>query len=666
MALNLESHAKSCSCCEPISLKQESCCDHGHDHDHGQGHDHGHDHGHTHSKKEDSTKRKMIRRVVFGVGIIAFLIALLAPLSEPFPLVIFLTAYLCIGGNVLLGAAYNITRGQIFDENFLMAIASIGAFCIGEYPEGVAVMLFYQIGEAFQEMATGRARKSIASLMDIRPEYANIKRGDTIEKVAPEAVEVGDFILVKPGEKIPLDGIVESGYAALDTSALTGESMPRDVGEGDSVLSGSINTNGLLTIQVTKVFGESTVSKILELVQNASERKAPAETFITKFARYYTPAVVFLAVALAIVPPLLFAAETFSEWIGRALVFLVVSCPCALVISIPLSFFGGIGAASRKGILVKGGNYLEALYRAQVVVFDKTGTLTKGKFRVSAIVPGEGFSAEEILEAAAFAECYSNHPIALSIMDAYGKDIPENSSPQYEEVSGRGVRVSAYGRTLLVGSSRFLREEQIEHQAVEGGGTVVYVAIDGRFGGYIRIEDEIKPDSIQAIKDLKAIGIEKTVMLTGDNKGVAGEVAGQLGIDEVHAELLPNQKVDAIEQLEAALPEKKTLIFVGDGLNDAPVLARADIGIAMGGVGTEAAIEAADIVLMTDEPSKIAEAIRLARKTQTVVRQNIIFALAVKGVILLLGAAGIATMWEAVFGDVGVALIAICNAMRIK
>jgi Cd2+/Zn2+-exporting ATPase len=579
-------------------------------------------------------------------------------------LAIFLASYALIGGEVVLRALKNISRGQIFDENFLMALATIGAFAIGEYAEGAAVMLFYQTGEAFQEYAVGRSRRSITALMDIRPDYANLKTGDGTRRVPPETVKTGDFILVKPGEKIPLDGIVTEGRSALDSSALTGESLPRDVESGSEVLSGSINKSGLLTIQVTKEFGESTVSKILNLVQSAGSGKAPVENFITKFARYYTPAVVFAAVALAVIPTLVLPGARFSDWLGRALVFLVVSCPCALVISIPLSFFGGIGGASRNGILVKGSNYLNALGNVDTVVFDKTGTLTRGIFSVTAITASDGFDRGELLRYAAIAESNSSHPIAVSVQKAYGRQIAGGSIAEYEEIAGKGVRVATEGKTVLAGNSALLERAGIICNKPDAAGTVVYLAVDGIFAGYIVISDELKPDSKTALANLRAMGVKKTVMLTGDAGTVAEKIGAEIGIDEVYAELLPHQKVEKLEELERGRTGKGALVFAGDGINDAPVLARSDVGIAMGGVGSDAAIEAADVVLMTDEPSKIAEAIRIAKKTRSIVWQNIVFALGVKAVILALGAMGIATMWAAVFGDVGVALIAVLNAMR--
>ena len=576
----------------------------------------------------------------------------------------YLISYVLVGGEVVLGALRNIRRGQVFDENFLMGIATIGAFAIGEYPEGVAVMLFYQVGEMFQDMAVNRSRKSISALMDIRPDFANLKINGDIKKVDPEEVSIGDIIVVKPGEKVPLDGKVIEGSSMVDTAALTGESVPREVGRGDSILSGVINKNGLLTIEVEKEFGDSTVAKILDLVQNASSKKAPTENFITKFARYYTPTVVFAALALAIIPPLFIEDATFSDWVYRALSFLVVSCPCALVVSIPLGFFGGIGGASKNGILVKGGNYLEALNDVEMVVFDKTGTLTKGIFKVTEINSENNISKDELIAYAAYAENYSNHPIGASILKAYGKEIDKYKIENYEEISGHGVKVIIDGKEVLAGNYKLMNRENIPYKQVETIGTLVHVAIDKKYAGYIVISDELKEDSAKAIKDLKAIGVKKTVMLTGDNEKVGSKVAKELRLDEVYAELLPDQKVEKLELLFKEKSPKGKIVFVGDGINDAPVLARADIGIAMGGVGSDAAIEAADVVIMTDEPSKIASAIKIAKKTRSIVMQNIVFALGVKIIILGLVAIGMGTMWEAVFGDVGVALLAVLNAMR--
>ncbi len=618
--------------------------------------DHDHDHG------EGLDKRKLI---MLGIGAALFFAAILLKPTFWIGFAMFFVSYLLVGGEVLLKAAKNILRGQVFDENFLMSIATVGAFAIKDFAEGVAVMLFYQVGELFQDIAVNRSRKSIAALMDIRPDFANLKIGDEIKRVTPEEVSIGDIILVKPGEKVPLDGKVIEGRSMLDTSALTGESLPREVEAGNDVLSGSINKNGLLTIEVTKEFGESTVSKILDLVQNASSKKAPTENFITKFARYYTPAVVFAAAALAIIPPLVIPGATFVEWINRALVFLVVSCPCALVISIPLGFFGGIGGASKKGILIKGSNYLEALNNVDTVVFDKTGTLTKGVFKVTKTSTNGAITDAELLEYAAYAESYSSHPIALSIQKAFGKEIDKSVISDYDEISGHGIKVKVQGKTVLAGNSKLMKKENISYEEVQEIGTVVHVAIENSYAGYIVISDEVKEDSQKAIKALKALGVKKIVMLTGDSKAVGEKIGKDLGLDEVHAELLPDQKVERVEILDEQKSPKGKLVFVGDGINDAPVLARADVGVAMGGLGSDAAIEAADVVLMTDEPSKLVSAIQVAKKTRSIVMQNIVFALAVKVVVLLMGAGGIATMWEAVFADVGVAVLAILNAMRV-
>jgi len=586
---------------------------------------------------------------------------------------VFAAAYLILGGDVVFRALKNIARGQIFDENFLMSVATIGAFAIGEYPEAAGVMLFYQIGEMFQEMAVKRSRKSITSLMDIRPDYANLKKGGDIEKVAPDTVRVGDIIIVKPGEKIPLDGIVVDGISMLDTSALTGESVPRKAETGDAVLSGSVNQSGMLTIEVTKIFGESTVSKIIDLVENASGKKAKTENFITTFARYYTPVVVILAVLIAVLPPLILGASTGSvwkDWINRALVFLVISCPCALVLSIPMGFFAGIGRAARKGVLVKGGNYLEAFNNLETVVFDKTGTLTKGVFKVTALEPAEGFSTDTLLELAAHAEAFSNHPIALSVMKEYadrksGGKIERDKISGFSEIAGHGVSVTVNGRSILAGNRKLMAKAGVDFQESQSIGTKVYVASDGVFAGCVVISDEIKPDSRNAISALKAKGVKKTVMLTGDAVNIAEAVAAELKLDEAYGGLLPHEKVEKMETLKAAKSAKGKLAFVGDGINDAPVLAMADIGVAMGALGSDAAIEAADVVLMTDEPSKICDAVDIARFTRKIVWQNIVFALGVKGVFLALGAFGAATMWEAVFADVGVSLLAVLNAMRI-
>lgn len=612
-------------------------------------------------EEENGTKKEAIR---LGIGAAFFIAGSILNLSFWPELIVFLISYIIVGGEIVLKALKNITRGQIFDENFLMSIATIGAFAIGEFPEGVAVMLFYQVGELFQDIAVNRSRKSIAALMDIRPDYANLKVGNEIKKVSPEEVSIGDMIIVKPGEKIPLDGKVIEGNSMVDTSALTGESVPREVEAGNDILSGCINKNGVLTIEVTKEFGESTVAKILDLVQNASSKKAPTENFITKFARYYTPVVVIAALLLAVVPPLVVPGATFSQWIYRALVFLVISCPCALVVSIPLGFFGGIGGASKNGVLIKGSNYLEALNDVDTVVFDKTGTLTRGVFNVTEINSAKGINNEELLEYAAYAESYSNHPIAHSILKAYGKEIDKEKIESYDEISGHGTKVKYRGKEILAGNVKLMKKENISYNQEELAGTVVHMAVDGKYAGYILISDEVKEDSAAAIKALKSIGVRKTVMLTGDNKIVGHKVAKQLGLDEVYAELLPDQKVEKVEMLDKQKTPNRKLIFVGDGINDAPVLARADIGVAMGGLGSDAAIEAADVVLMTDEPMKLVTAIKVAKRTRRIVLQNIIFALGVKFIVLILGAVGIASMWTAVFADVGVSVLAVINAMR--
>ena len=576
---------------------------------------------------------------------------------------LYIIAYLIVGFEVVSEAVENIFKGKVFDENFLMTIATIGAFAIGEFPEAVAVMLFYQVGELFQSYAVDKSRKSIASLMDIRPDYANVKRNNEISKINPGEVKIGETIIVKPGEKIPLDGKIVKGNSMLDTSALTGESLPREVKEKDEVLSGCINQNGLLEIEVTKEFGESTVSKILDLVENASSKKSKSENFITKFAKYYTPAVVIIAVFLAVIPTLVIEGTEFTDWLYRALTFLVVSCPCALVISIPLGFFGGIGGASKKGILVKGSNYLEALSNSEIVVFDKTGTLTKGVFEVQKIEP-VGISKEQLIKYAAYAESYSNHPISVSIKKAYGEEIDTNLISKTEELSGRGVVATIEDEDVLAGNEKLMQEKNIEYTKCNEVGTIVYIAINNEFAGYIVISDEIKEDSKKAIDDLKKNNIKQTVMLTGDRKDVGESVAKEIGINKVYTELLPDGKVEKVEQLLKEKTEKGKLVFVGDGINDAPVLALADIGIAMGGLGADSSIEAADIVIMTDEPSKINTAMKISKKTMRIVKQNIIFAIGIKIAVLILSAFGLSTMWEAVFADVGVSVIAIINSLR--
>ena len=613
----------------------------------------------------DDDKKLTIRlisgAVIYAVGMG---LTLFGHVSLPVELGVLIVAYIILGWDVVWQAVKNITRGQVFDEHFLMSVSTIGAFAIGEYPEAVAVMLFYQVGEFFQSLAVKRSRKSISDLMDIRPDSATVKRNGVLQVVSPESVAVGEIIVVKPGEKIPLDGIVVDGESMLDTKALTGESVPRSIRKGDEALSGCINQSGLLTLKVTKSFGESTVSKITDLVENASARKAPTENFITTFARYYTPVVVGMAAVLAIIPPLVLGGG-WSEWLRRGFVFLIVSCPCALVISIPLTFFGGIGAASKRGVLVKGSNYLEALNKVSVVVFDKTGTLTKGVFEVANIIPAAGYQKEQVLEYAAQAESYSNHPIAKSILATYGKPIDQKQFSGFEEISGHGISVMVQGKKVLAGNSKLMESEKIAYAACDAAGTKFYVAADGSYVGCILIADEVKPDSKCAIAELKKIGVEKTVMLTGDDERIGKSVADELGLDAYYAQLLPDQKVEKLEMLDKQKRQGSKLAFVGDGINDAPVLARADVGIAMGGLGSDAAIEAADVVLMTDEPSKLVEAIDVAKATKRIVMQNIVIALGIKSVFLVLGALGMAGMWEAVFGDVGVTIIAVLNAMRI-
>lgn len=622
--------------------------------------------------------KRRIKRVAIGAAVY-FMAVIIKNVIPDMPwfgnLVFFLAAYVIIGGDVVKNAVKNIGGGQIFDENFLMTIATVGAFFVGDYPEAVAVMLFYQVGECFQAYAVNKSRKSISNLMDIRPDYANVFREGEWVKADPDEVSVGDKILVRTGEKIPLDGVIIKGSSALDTMALTGESLPRDVEAGDSVISGCVNKTGLLEIEVTKVYGQSTVAKILDLVENAGNKKAEAENFITKFAKYYTPVVVACAVVLAIIPPLI-TGGGWSDWIYRALSFLVISCPCALVISIPLSFFGGLGGASKAGILVKGSNYLEALSNTEVVVMDKTGTLTKGNFAVSKVVPAKGvaFSAvtgtedrtaeDKLIELAAYAESYSNHPISKSLVEAYDGTVDTLLVSDARELAGQGVAVTIGNRVIYAGNEKLMAQQKIDYEKADDAGTVIYIAEGKNYLGYILIEDEMKEDARAAIEGLRAAGIKRVVMLTGDRKKVAGKVAGELGITEVYAGLLPGDKVEKVEELFASKSEKGKLVFVGDGINDAPVLARADIGIAMGGLGSDAAIEAADVVIMTDEPSKIAKAMKISGKTLRIVKQNIVFAIGIKVLVLVLAAIGMASMWAAVFADVGVAVIAILNAMR--
>ena len=604
------------------------------------------------------------KHLLFRIIIAAVLFAAgsLLTLDLTAEMAIFLVCYVVIGWDIVWKALTNILHGQVFDENFLMTIATIGALILGEHSEGVAVMLFYQVGEWFQSYAVSKSRKSIASLMDIRPDYANVERNGKLEQVDPEEVNIGDTIVVKPGERVPLDGKIIKGTSALDTSALTGESMPRDVEPGMEVISGCINQTGILTIRTTKKYGESTVAKILNLVENASDKKGKTENFISRFARYYTPIVVFAAIALAVLPPLV-TGQPFTVWIYRALTFLVISCPCALVISIPLSFFGGIGGASKIGVLVKGSNYLESLAHTEVVVFDKTGTLTKGSFAVSQI-NAVSMKEAQLLELAAYAEDYSNHPISLSIKKAYGKKIDHSRISDVQEIAGHGVRAVIDGKTILAGNAKLMDREGIAYIPSNAIGTVIYLACNGKYAGYIVIEDEIKADAPSAIKALKEVGVRKTVMLTGDADAVGKKVAQKLGLDQAYTELLPADKVDRVEMMLRQTTEKGKLVFVGDGINDAPVLARADVGIAMGGLGSDAAIEAADVVLMTDEPSKISAVVQIARKTIRIANENIVFALGVKILVLILGATGYANMWAAVFADVGVSVIAILNAIR--
>ena len=610
--------------------------------------------------------KKLTVRLATGAAIYAIGMALTVFAKVPLPieLTFLIVSYVILGGDVVWQAVRNISKGRVFDEHFLMSVSTIGAFVIGEYPEAVAVMLFYQVGEFFQSLAVKRSRKSISDLMDIRPDSATVRRNGELITISPENVSIGEIIIVKPGEKIPLDGVVLDGDSMLDTRALTGESVPRSVHKGDEALSGCMNQTGVLMIKTTKAFGESTASKIIDLVENASSRKAPTENFITTFARYYTPVVVILAAFLAILPPIILGGG-WTEWIRRGFVFLVVSCPCALVISIPLTFFGGIGAASKRGVLVKGSNYLETLNNVSVIVFDKTGTLTKGVFNVTDILPANGFSKEQVLEYAAEAESFSNHPIAKSILAAYEKEIDQSVISDYKEISGYGISVMAGEKKVFAGNTKLMDTECIEYTTCEKAGTKVYLAVDGQYAGCILITDEVKPDSKKAISDLKHIGVEKTVMLTGDDEKIGKSVAEELQLDKYYAQLLPDQKVEKVELLDSKKRPGSKLAFVGDGINDAPVLARADVGIAMGGLGSDAAIEAADVVLMTDEPSKLVDAIEVAKATKQIVMQNIVIALGIKSVFLILGALGIVGMWEAVFGDVGVTIIAVLNAMRI-
>ncbi|MEN8078432.1 heavy metal translocating P-type ATPase [Clostridioides difficile] len=642
------------------------CCDIGHKHKIDENNkSHGHDHVHEFKENESGILGYAKDNIMLIIGTIIYVIALIYKGNENLlSVLLFAASYLVIGGEVVLTAIKNIARGEVFDENFLMSIATIGAFFIGEYPEAVAVMLFYQIGEVFQGYAVNKSRKSISSLMNIRADYANVLRNNSEVKVSPEEVVLDEIIVIKPGERIPLDGIVLEGTSFIDTSALTGESVPREVNVGSEILSGAINNNGVLKVKVNKEYGQSTVARILELVENASNKKAPTEKFITKFAKVYTPIVVAISVLVAVIPPLVIKDATFSEWIYKALSILVVSCPCALVVSIPLGFFSGIGGASKKGILVKGGNYLESLKDSEIVVFDKTGTLTKGVFNVTQINP-KNISKEELLEITAIGESLSNHPIAISIANAYGKEIDKNEIKDYKEISGHGIEVTIRGKNVLLGNSKLMRVNNINYEEIDSIGTIVHVAVNEEYKGNIVISDEVKDNVKEALKELKSVGIKKTVMLTGDNKVVAEKVAKSIGIDEVYSELLPGDKVNKVETILTEKTSKGKVLFVGDGINDAPVLARADIGVAMGGIGSDAAIEAADVVLMKDKVEAIAEAIRVSRRTNKILWQNIIFSLGVKVAVMILVVLGLTDMWAAVFADVGVTLIAVLNSMRI-
>ena len=640
---------------EKKNVCTSECCS-GHAHNVEEKHEESHEHNHS----EGVSLRD---KVTLAIGFILFAIAIFIGEEKSYVPYIYALSYVLVGGKVVLSAIRNIFRGQVFDENFLMTVATLGAFAIGNHPEGVAVMIFYEIGELFQSYAVNRSRKSISSLMDIRADYANLIIDGKEKKVDPSEIKIDDIIVIKPGERVPLDGVVIEGNSSLDTSALTGESLPRNIDLNDEILAGVINLTGVIRVKVTEEFGESTVSRILELVQNASSKKAQTEKFITKFARYYTPVVVLSAVALAIIPPLVVEGALFSDWVYRALIFLVVSCPCALVVSIPLGLFAGIGGASKNGVLIKGGNYLEALKDVETVVFDKTGTLTKGVFKVVKINTNN-IEEAELLRIAATGESFSNHPIAQSILKAYGKEVDKSIISNYEEISGNGIKVNIDNKEVLLGNYKLMNSNGIKYTNSEEIGTVVHVVVDGEYKGNIVIADEVKEDSKEAIEMLKKIGVKKCVMLTGDNKKVAEKIAEELGLDEVYAELLPTDKVAMVEKLLKEKSEKGKLAFVGDGINDAPVLARADVGVAMGGIGSDAAIEAADVVLMRDNPSSLVDAIEIGRKTNRILWQNIIFSLGVKIAVLIPAAIGIANMWEGVFADVGVTLIAVLNSMR--
>jgi len=630
-------------------------------------HDHGHDHSHGESGGFNLGKEAtpLIASVIFYTLSLTFEDKLHNTAFSAAEYLLFVPAYLLSGWNVLTSAGRNILRGRIFDENFLMTVATLSAFAIHKLPEAVAVMLFFQVGELFQGLAVVRSRRSIKALLEIRPDYANLKTNGEVKKVSPTMVEIGDIIIVKPGEKIPLDGEIIDGSSQVDTSALTGESVPRSLEVGKTVLAGMINQTGLLTIEVTKPFTESSIAKILDLVENASSKKAETEKFITKFARYYTPIVVVASLLVALIPPLIIPGATTSEWVYRALILLVISCPCGLVISIPLGYFGGVGGAAKRGILVKGSTFLDTLASVNTVVFDKTGTLTKGVFKVTEIVPSNGFNPSEIIQLAAEAELHSNHPVALSIREAYGQNINASEVTDYQEIAGYGIRAKVKNQVVLAGNDRLLHQENIAHNTCDVEGTVVHLAVDGRYAGYILIADEIKEDAVSAIQALKKLGVQQVVMLTGDNQTVASHVAQKLGLDSYQAELLPEEKVSAFEKILHQTEKRGKVAFVGDGINDAPVIARADVGMAMGGLGSDAAIETADVVIMTDTPSKVAEAIKIGRKTHKIVWQNIGLALGIKALFILLGILGVATLWEAIFADVGVALLAILNASRV-
>ncbi|WP_375469686.1 heavy metal translocating P-type ATPase [uncultured Nostoc sp.] len=661
MKQKVHSESSGCSSCEHDHHENHN---HVHNHNHHENHNHDHDHDHG---GEFNLKNEVLPLVVilslYAPGVI-FENQLHNTFYSIGEYLLFIPAYLLSGWSVLKTAGRNILRGRVFDETFLMAVATLGAIAIHKLPEAVGVMLFYKIGELFQDIAVSRSRNSIKALLEVRPDYANIQIDGELKKVSPETVKIGDIIVVKPGEKIPLDGEIIDGDSQVDTSALTGESVPRTVRLGETVLAGMINKMGVLSIKVTKLFDESSIAKILDLVQNAKSKKAETEKFITKFARYYTPIVVFTSLAVALVPPFFISGATSSEWVYRALILLVISCPCGLVISIPLGYFGGVGGAAKRGILVKGSTFLDSLNAVNTVVFDKTGTLTKGVFKVARIVPQNGFNEQELLQLAAKVESHSNHPIAQSIRNAYGEKIDALDVRDYEEIAGYGIRAKVKNQVVIAGSDRLLHREKIAHDNCQLEGTVIHLAVDNTYAGYIVIADELKEDARHAIQALKRMGVEKTVMLTGDNQAIASQIAQQLGIDTYEAELLPEEKVNAIEKLLSTAGKHGKVAFIGDGINDAPVIARADVGMAMGGLGSDAAIETADIVIMTDAPSKVAEAIQIARKTRQIVWQNIGFALAIKAVFIGLGIFGIATMWEAVFADVGVAMLAIFNATR--